>query len=99
MERVDTGSNWCCWPFSLCCGKVNTPERSPLNEEPYVPPMITSQPLGDSSSLRQDADPVNIGGPAVEEDAKSDGVKTPGTTPTKSHVVQEQRMEEQPDYV
>ena len=32
-------------------------------------------------------------------DNKSDGVKTPGTTPTKSHVVIEQRMEEQPDYV
>lgn len=22
-------TNWCCWPFSLCCGEV-TPEQKPL---------------------------------------------------------------------
>ena len=33
------------------------------------------------------------------ESTKSDGVKTPGTTPTKSHTVLEQKMGEVPDYV
>jgi hypothetical protein len=33
------------------------------------------------------------------ESSKSDGVKTPGTTPTKSHTVREQKMVEVPDYI
>ena len=85
MERVNTGSNWCCWPFSLCCGQTNTPELEPLNSGKRYHPSSHSRPM----SIEDAKIPDN----------KSDGVKTPGTTPTKSHVVIEQRMEEQPDYV
>ena len=85
MQGVNPGSNWCCWPFSLCCGQTDGAETEPLNRDPYVPPRLTSQPL-------------SIEGAEIP-DNRSDGIKTPGTTPTKSHIVQEQRMEEQPDYV
>jgi len=86
MERVNTGSNWCCWPFSICCGNIDTPESEPLNRgKKYVASVPPSEPMS-----------IN-GAQSIEN--KSDGVRTPGTTPTKSHIVQEQRMEEQPDYV
>ena len=80
MERVDTGSNWCFWPFSLCCGDTETPgEKKPLNPEGVrkTPP------------LQQ----------AMLDDARSDGARTPGTTPTRSQTVREQKMVEVPDYI
>ena len=81
MERVDAKSNWCCWPFSLCCGQIDSAEREPLNGSgEYVPPRPRAMSV------------ESIGN-------KSDGVKTPGTTPTKSHTVREQKMGEVPDYV
>ena len=84
MERVNTGSNWCCWPFSLCCGNSDSNEREPLAQTiEYTPPPVRQHRALSVESVGN----------------KSDGVKTPGTTPTKSQVVREQRMEEQPDYV
>ena len=82
MERVDAKSNWCCWPFSLCCGQTDSAETEPLNKSgSYVPPEHSHQRAMSVDST------------------KSDGVKTPGTTPTKSHTVREQKMGEVPDYV
>ena len=80
MEGVDTKSNWCCWPFSLCCGDNGTPgERKLLNseEEKKTPPLPR----------------------AMSDDVRSNGARTPGTTPTRSDTVKEQRMTESPDYV
>ena len=34
MTQGVQSSNWCCWPFSLCCGEVATDsERKPLFSE------------------------------------------------------------------
>ena len=32
MAQSVQSSNWCCWPFSLCCGEVES-EKKPLLED------------------------------------------------------------------
>jgi len=34
MTQGVQNSNWCCWPFSLCCGEIDShSEREPLFKE------------------------------------------------------------------
>jgi len=87
MEPVNKNNSWCCWPFSLCCGNSNSSERDPERD-----PLTRSGEYSPPPERHRAMSNESVGN-------RSDGVRTPGTTPTKSQVVKEQRMEEPQDYV
>lgn len=91
-KSVEGNSNWCCWPFSLCCGETSLPpERQPLNGH-YEPtgggetrPRSITPPL--SQTMNEGGDTKT--GKSPEEVIKTG--KSPGGTPTRTTTVQEQR--------